>query len=145
MSHVVEAVLARRIWDSRGRPTIEVDVRLSNGVTGRGVAPAGASRGTREAVDLRDGGSRFGGMDVQTALRNVRERIAPAILDMPISERSSIDQQLIGLDQSETRAQIGGNALIATSFALLDAAARDQSMPVWRYLSDGSAVRLPLP
>lgn len=145
MSHVVEAVLARRIWDSRGRPTIEVDVRLSNGVTGRGVAPAGASRGTREAVDLRDGGSRFGGMDVQTALRNVRERIAPVILDMPISERSSIDQRLIALDQSDIRAQIGGNALIATSFALLDAAARDQSMPVWRYLSDGSAVRLPLP
>lgn len=145
MAHLVQAVHARRIWDSRGRPTVEVEVGLSNGVVGRGVAPAGASRGSREAVDLRDGGESLGGMDVQKALHNIRAHIAPAIRGMPIADRLSIDQRLMALDPSATRHEIGGNALIATSFAVLDAAARDASLPIWKYLSAGAEVRLPLP
>jgi len=145
MAHLVQAVHARRIWDSRGRPTVEVEVGLSNGVVGRGVAPAGASRGSREAVDLRDGGESLGGMDVQKALHNIRAHIAPAIRGMPIADRLSIDQRLMALDPSATRHEIGGNAEIATSFAVLDAAARDASLPIWKYLSAGAEVRLPLP
>lgn len=145
MAHLVQTVHARRIWDSRGRPTVEVEVGLSNGVMGRGVAPAGASRGSREAVDLRDGGDCLGGMDVQKALHNIRAHIAPAIRGMPIADRLSIDQRLMALDPSATRHEIGGNTLIATSFAVLDAAARDASLPIWKYLSAGAEIRLPLP
>ena len=145
MSSVIQSVRARRIWDSRGRPTVEVEVGLSSGMTGRGVAPAGASRGSREAVDLRDGGARLGGFDVQRALGHVHDRIRPAILGMPVTDLLRIDQRLMALDASDTRAHIGGNALIATSFALLDATARDMHMPVWQYLAQGKPVRLPLP
>jgi len=145
MSSVIQSVRARRVWDSRGRPTVEVEVGLSSGMTGRGVAPAGASRGSREAVDLRDGGPRLGGFDVQKALGHVRDRIRPAILGMPVTDLLRIDQRLMALDASDTRAHIGGNALIATSFALLDATARDMHMPVWQYLAQGKPVRLPLP
>jgi len=145
MSSVIQSVLARRIWDSRGRPTVEVEVRLSSGVMGRGIAPAGASRGSREAVDLRDGGPLLGGFDVQKALGHVRDRIRPAILGMPVNDLLAIDQRVMALDTSATRAEIGGNALIATSFAVLDAAARDVRLPVWQYLAQGRSVRLPLP
>jgi len=145
MSSVIQSVLARRIWDSRGRPTVEVEVRLSSGVMGRGIAPAGASRGSREAVDLRDGGPLLGGFDVQKALGHVRDRIRPAILGMPVNDLLAIDQRVMALDASATRAEIGGNALIATSFAVLDAAARDVRLPVWQYLAQGRSVRLPLP
>lgn len=145
MSSVIQSVLARRIWDSRGRPTVEVEVWLSSGVMGRGIAPAGASRGSREAVDLRDGGPLLGGFDVQKALGHVRDRIRPAILGMPVNDLLAIDQRVMALDASPTRAEIGGNALIATSFAVLDAAARDVRLPVWQYLAQGRSVRLPLP
>jgi enolase len=145
MPSVIQSVRARRVWDSRGRPTVEVEVDLSSGITGRGVAPAGASRGRREAVDLRDGGPKLGGFDIQRALGHVRDRIGPAILGMPVNDLLLIDQQLMALDASDTRAHIGGNALIATSFALLDATARDMHMPVWQYLAQGKPVRLPLP
>jgi enolase len=124
---------------------VEVEVSLSSGVVGRGIAPAGASRGSREAVDLRDGGSRLGGFDVQQALGHVRDRIAPVVLGMPVDDLLSIDQRLMALDESATRADIGGNALIATSFAVLNAAARDAGTPVWQYLAQGKPVRLPLP
>lgn len=145
MSAVIKTVRARRIWDSRGRPTIEVNVGLSSGAVGRGIAPAGASRGSREAVDLRDGGAFLDGFDVQVALSHVRSRVAPLLVGMPIQSRAEIDQCLISLDTSPTRMTIGGNTLIATSFAVLDAAAREQNLPVWRYLSQGESVRLPLP
>ncbi|MFZ9315352.1 MAG: phosphopyruvate hydratase [Burkholderiaceae bacterium] len=145
MSSVIQSVLARRIWDSRGRPTVEVEVVLSNGVMGRGIAPAGASRGSREAVDLRDGGARLGGFDVQRALSHVRDRIRPVLLGMAAHDLRRVDEQLMALDTSLTRGQIGGNALIATSFAVLDAAARDARLPVWQYLAEGQPVRLPLP
>lgn len=145
MPSVIQSVRARRVWDSRGRPTVEVEVDLSSGITGRGVAPAGASRGRREAVDLRDGGPKLGGFDIQRALGHVRDRIGPAILGMPVNDLLLIDQRLMALDASDTRAHIGGNALIATSFALLDATARDMHMPVWQYLAQGKPVRLPLP
>lgn len=145
MSSVIQSVQARRIWDSRGRPTVEVEVGLSSGVMGRGIAPAGASRGSREAVDLRDGGPLLGGFDVQKALGHVRDRIRPAILGLPVNDLFAIDQRLMALDATPTRAEIGGNALIATSFAVLEAAAREVHLPVWQYLAQGRSVRLPLP
>jgi enolase len=99
MSSVIQSVQARRIWDSRGRPTVEVEVGLSSGVMGRGIAPAGASRGSREAVDLRDGGPLLGGFDVQKALGHVRDRIRPAILGLPVNDLFAIDQRLMALDR----------------------------------------------
>ena len=145
MPSLIQSVQARRIWDSRGRPTVEVEVGLSSGVMGRGIAPAGASRGSREAVDLRDGGPLLGGFDVQRAIGHVRDRIRPTILGLPVEDLLSIDQRLMALDASATRDEIGGNALIATSFAVLHAAARDVRLPVWQYLAQGRSVRLPLP
>jgi enolase len=141
----IEQVRARRIWDSRGRPTLEVDVRLAGGATGRGVAPAGASRGTREAVDLRDGGDPLGGLDVQRALASVTREIAPALVGLDASDQGAIDLLLARLDGTHTFARLGGNATVATSLAVLQAAAAHAGEPLWRYLARDRDVRLPLP
>jgi enolase len=119
----IKNVHARRIWDSRGRPTVEVEVLTEGGFIGRGIAPAGASRGTKEAVDLRDGGTAFGGLDVQTALRGVANEIAPALIGREVIDQTGIDALLIELDGTPTKARLGGNALIASSLAVLNAAA----------------------
>ncbi len=104
---VIQALVARRIWDSRGRPTIEAEITLSDGATGRGIAPAGASRGSREAIDKRDGGKRFGGFDVQHALKGIAAEIAPALMGLDPFDQASIDSRLVALDgtpeQSEAR------------------------------------------
>jgi enolase len=141
----IEDVRARRIWDSRGRPTVEVDVRLASGAAGRGVAPAGASRGTREAVELRDGGAVLGGLDVQRALASVAREIAPALVGRDVADQAGIDARLAELDGTGTFARLGGNATVATSLAVLNAAAADAGVPLWRYLARDRDVRLPLP
>ncbi|NLR97364.1 phosphopyruvate hydratase [Rhizobium sp. P38BS-XIX] len=141
----IEDVRARRIWDSRGRPTIEVDVVIQGGLQGRGVAPAGASRGEAEAIDLRDGGSRFAGYDVQNALAAVRGEIAEAIIGLDAIDQRSIDETLIAVDGTANKSRLGGNAIVATSMAVLRAAAAAAGEPLWRYLADGKPVRLPLP
>ena len=110
MNTNIETVIARRIWDSRGRPTVEVDVTLAGGARGRGIAPAGASRGSREAVDLRDGGTRLGGFDVQNALANVNGAIAQRIRGMDAMDQEAVDEALIALDGTPTKAKLGGNA-----------------------------------
>ncbi len=140
-------VIARRIWDSRGRPTVEVEIALKGGARGRGVAPAGASRGSREVVDLRDGGPRFGGMDVQAALRNVRETIAPAILGAGALDQTAIDRAMRDLDPSANKAQLGGNATVAVSLAVLNAGAAASGQPLWRRVSElcGTTPSMPLP
>jgi enolase len=142
---LIETVVARRIWDSRGRPTVEVDVVLSGGARGRGMAPAGASRGSREAVDLRDGGTRLGGFDVQAALANVNGAIAQRIRGMDAADQAAVDDALIALDGTPVKSNLGGNAIIATSLAALHAAAAAAGLPLWRYLSGGKPVRMPLP
>ena len=119
----INRVHARRIWDSRGRPTVEAEVRLAGGAIGRGIAPAGASRGSREAIDLRDGGSRSGGYDVNEAVANVRGPIARAIFGMDALDQADIDQKLIELDGTPNMARLGGNATVAVSLAVAHAAA----------------------
>ena len=141
----IKNVLARRIWDSRGRPTVEVDVTLANGARGRGVAPAGASRGSREAVDLRDGGIALGGFGVERAIGNVNGPIAQRIVGMDAMDQQALDDALIALDGTPTKSKLGGNATIATSLAVLHAAAATEGLPLWRHLAGNGTVRMPLP
>ncbi len=135
----------RRVWDSRGRPTVEAEVRLAGGAVGRAIAPAGASTGSGEAVDLRDGGDRFGGHDVRTAVANVGDRIAPALAGRDATDQAAVDDALRTLDGTADRSSLGGNAMIAVSMAVLHAAAAAAGQPLWRYLCGGDPVRLPLP
>ena len=136
---------AYRIWDSRGRPTVEVEITLENGCKARGIAPAGASRGEKEAIELRDGGSRLGGLDVQNAVDAVNTKIAPVLKGMDIRDQKQIDQAMINLDGTPNRSRLGGNAIVATSLAAVNTAALTAGLPLWRYLSQGRPVSLPLP
>ena len=135
----------RRLWDSRGRPTVEVDVFLSGGARGRGIAPAGASRGRHEAIESRDGGARLGGFDVSTAVANVNGPIASALAGLDGADQAGVDGRLIALDGTPQKSRLGGNALIATSMAVLQAAAAARGLPLWRHLAGESPVTLPLP
>jgi enolase len=141
----IQTVAARRVWDSRGRPTIEAEVRLDGGATGRAIAPAGASRGSGEAVDLRDGGDALGGMDVQGALSAVNDPIAKVLRGMRATEQSVVDDALIALDGTPDKSRLGGNATVAVSMAVAHAAAAAAGEPLWRTLAQGRPVRLPLP
>ncbi len=138
---------ARRVWDSRGRPTVEVDVTLDGGALGRAIAPAGASRGRFEAVDLRDGGKPFGGLDVNRALQAVEIEIKEALVGQDVREQARLDKFMIELDGTETKKRLGGNATVAVSMAIAHAAAAHAGVPLWRYLWDGddADLRLPLP
>lgn len=141
----IAAVRGRRVWDSRGRPTVEADVVLKSGLTGRAIAPAGASTGTGEAVDKRDGGAAFGGLDVTAAVAAVNGEIAAALAGSDARDQAGIDAALIVLDGTENLARLGGNAVVATSMAVLHAAAVASGQPLWRHLSQGRKVRIPLP
>ena len=145
MKSQIKLIRGRRIWDSRGRPTVEVDVQLESGVCGRGVAPAGASRGENEAVDLRDGGAEFGGLDVRQALSRIHGEIAQTLIGRDAMDQRGVDEALVALDGTPNRSRLGGNAMVATSMAVLRAAAAAQDLPLWRYLAAGKPVRLPLP
>lgn len=145
-STTISDLLARRVWDSRGRPTVEVDITTCNGATGRSIAPAGASTGANEAIDLRDGGAPFAGLDVQTALAGLRDYVAPALRGMDVTDQAGLDARLIELDGTPNMARLGGNASIATSMAALHAAAAAHALPLWRYLANGrEPAHLPLP
>ena len=135
----------RRVWDSRGRPTIEAEVRLAGGAMGRAIAPAGASRGKFEAIDLRDGGDDFAGYGVEDALQNVNTTIARLIEGMDSRDQEAIDLAIIDLDDTDTKSKLGGNATIAVSMAVLHAAANGEKLPLWEYLANGADVRLPMP
>jgi enolase len=145
MNSSITRVHARRIWDSRGRPTVEVDVLLADGSVGRGIAPAGASTGSHEAVELRDGGEAFGGYGVRRAIDGIGREIAPALAGRDARAQEEIDQLLVALDGTPNKSRLGGNALIATSMAVLDAAARSARLPLWKYLAGDAQVSLPLP
>ena len=144
-SSTIERVLARRVWDSRGRPTVEAEVHLAGGAIGRAIAPAGASTGSGEAVDLRDGGARLGGHDVTAAVRNVNEEIAPLLRGRDATDQAALDRALVDLDGTASRGRLGGNALIAVSMAALHAAAGAAGRPLWRYLLGNGPALLPLP
>ena len=137
--------MARRIWDSRGRPTVEVEVVNEDGTSGIGIAPAGASRGTREPAELRDGGHRFNGLDVQHAIAGIEREIAPALVGRDPREQAGIDAMLTALDGTPNKSRLGGNTLIATSLAVLHAAAAIERAALWQYLAGGERVSLPLP
>ncbi|MEO8346128.1 MAG: phosphopyruvate hydratase [Betaproteobacteria bacterium] len=141
----ITRVHARRVWDSRGRPTVEAEVTLQGGATGRAIAPAGASRGTREAIDLRDGGKNFGGFGVEQAVVNVTGEIAKALKGLDACNQFAVDTTLIHLDGTSNKARLGGNATVAVSLAAAQAAAASRSLPLWRYIAGDNAVSLPLP
>ena len=141
----ITAVKGRRVWDSRGRPTVEAEVHLACGAMGRAIAPAGASRGSREAIDLRDDGAALGGMGVARAVANVNGEIARTLVGSDGASQFAVDQALIALDGTPNKSRLGGNATIAVSMATLHAAAAATQEPLYRYLSSGRANRLPLP
>ncbi len=141
----IAAIHAQRVWDSRGRPTVEVEVRLAGGALGRAVAAAGASRGSHEAVELRDGGARLGGMDVMQAVTNVEGEIARALRGHDACDQEGVDRTLIELDGTPDKARLGGNATIGVSLAVAHAAARVIGVPLYRYLSGPGPVSMPLP
>ncbi len=146
MSSEIIEVRGRRVWDSRGRPTIEAEVHLSGGAMGRAIAPAGASTGSAEAVDKRDGGKPFGGLDVLQGVRAVNGEISACLAGMNAGDQAGVDAALIELDGTANKQRLGGNAMIATSMAVAHAAAAAASLPLWRYLGgDHQAYRLPLP
>jgi enolase len=141
----ITGVHARRVWDSRGRPTVEAEVTLAGGATGRAIAPAGASRGAREAVDLRDGGTAFGGFGVDRAVANVNGAIARALAGLDACNQFAVDTTLIHLDGTPGKSSLGGNATVAASLAVAQAAAAAHRVPLWKYLAGDNAVTLPLP
>ncbi|MCZ8096426.1 MAG: phosphopyruvate hydratase [Burkholderiales bacterium] len=144
-SSAIVSVQARRVWDSRGRPTVEVDVALESGARGRAIAPAGASTGSGEAIDLRDGGARFGGLDVTHAVAHVVREIAPALKGRDATDQAAIDAALVALDGTANKARLGGNAVVATSMAVLHAGAAHAGLPLWRHLAGDRPVRIPVP
>jgi enolase len=145
MDTSISTVRGRRVWDSRGRPTVEAEVHLRCGAVGRAIAPAGASMGSGEAVDLRDGGARFGGMDVQKACTSINGEIAKVLAGRDACDQIGADACMVELDGTANRGRLGGNAIVATSMAVLHAAAAALGKPLWRYLAGDHAVRLPLP
>ena len=143
----IQSVKGRRVWDSRGNPTVEVDVRLESGAMGRAIAPAGASRGTREAVDLRDGGRALRGMGVDRAVASVNGPIAGALAGRDVFDQAGADAAILALDTSRLKETLGGNATVAASLAVLHAAAAEAGKPLWRHVADfyDCTPSLPLP
>ncbi len=142
----ITAVRAREILDSRGNPTVEVDVILSSGVVGRAAVPSGASTGTKEAVELRDGDkSRFMGRGVQKAVRNVNRTIAPKLKGADPSGQKEIDDLLLDIDGTHNKSRMGANAVLGVSLAVAHAAALDEGVPLYRHLGGPKARTLPVP
>ncbi len=142
----IKAVKAREILDSRGNPTVEVDVLLNTGKIGRASVPSGASTGLRECVELRDGDKgRFFGKGVQKAVSNVNRIIAPKVLGMDPEDQSAVDRLMIKLDGTENKSKLGANAILGTSLAVAHAASLDAGLPLYRYLGGAKAHVLPVP
>src|SRR5215467_14102210 len=145
MSAIVD-VIAREILDSRGNPTIEADVVLESGVSGRAAVPSGASTGSKEAIELRDGdAARYGGKGVQKAIENVNTELCEAVLGLDASEQAFIDRTMIELDGTENKSRLGANAILAVSCAVAKAAAEESTLPLYRYLGGAGEMALPVP
>ena len=141
----IEAVRARQIMDSRGNPTVEVDLLLASGASGRAAVPSGASTGEFEAVELRDGGEAFGGKGVTRAVENVNGEIAAAVHDADASDQAGLDRTLVDLDGTPNKARLGANAILGVSLSAARAAAAEAGLPLWRYLGGEAAHVLPVP
>jgi enolase len=141
----IEHIVGREVLDSRGNPTVEVEVFLASGATGRALVPSGASTGQFEAVELRDGTDRFGGKGVGNAVANVNGEIREALAGFEVSDQREIDTQLIDLDGTDNKARLGANAILGVSLAVARAAADDLAMPLYRYVGGANAHVLPVP
>ncbi|MFN3968581.1 phosphopyruvate hydratase [Flavobacterium sp.] len=142
---IIIKVHARQILDSRGNPTIEVDVVTENGVLGRAAVPSGASTGEHEAVELRDGGKAYMGKGVLKAVKNVNDTIAPELMGVSVFEQNHIDQLMIELDATPNKSNLGANAILGVSLAVAKAAANELGLPLYRYVGGVSANTLPVP
>tara|TARA_B100000795_G_C22791346_1_gene437087 strand:- start:55 stop:1344 length:1290 start_codon:yes stop_codon:yes gene_type:complete len=142
---IIISVHARQIFDSRGNPTVEVDVTTENGILGRAAVPSGASTGEHEAVELRDGGNDYMGKGVLNAVKNVNQLIAAELLGVSVFEQNMIDQLMIDLDGTPNKSKLGANAILGVSLAVSKAAANELGMPLYRYIGGVSANTLPVP
>ena len=142
---VINSVTAREILDSRGNPTVEVEVRLEDKNIGRAAVPSGASTGAFEAAELRDGGSRYLGKGVETAVKNVALKIAPAVIGMKANDQRSLDEKMIALDGTKNKSSLGANAILGVSLATARAAAISSNQSLFKYLGGESAKTLPVP
>ena len=146
MSFVIDEVFAREIMDSRGNPTVEVDVYLEDGTMGRAAVPSGASTGAHEAVELRDGdAARYSGKGVLQAVENVNDKIGPEIIEMDVTDQRGIDLRMIELDGTENKADLGANAILGVSLAVAKAAAIALDIPLYQYIGGANAHQLPVP
>lgn len=141
----IEAVIGREILDSRGNPTVEVEVCLTGGATGRAAVPSGASTGKFEAVELRDGGKRYNGLGVKSAVEHVNAVLSEAVLFESALEQRHIDRLLLEADGTENKGKLGANAILGVSMAVARAAANGLRMPLYRYLGGIHASALPIP
>ena len=141
----IASIVAREVIDSRGNPTVEADVTLSNGVMGRAAVPSGASTGVREAIELRDGDSRYMGKGVQTAVANVNGEISDLVIGLDANDQAALDAKLIELDGTDNKARLGANALLAASMATAHAAANDAGIGLYQYLGKGTEYKMPVP
>ena len=141
----IEEILAREILDSRGNPTLEVDCLLAGGSVGRAAVPSGASTGSREALELRDGGKRYAGKGVRGAVSIVEDEIAPEVRGMDARDQVLIDRVMSDLDGTENKARLGANAVLGVSLAVAKAAAEECGLPLYAYLGGPSATVLPVP
>ena len=141
----IKKVHGREVLDSRGNPTVEVEVTLDSGAFGRAIVPSGASTGEHEAVELRDGGKRYLGKGVQNAVKNVNTEIASTIIGLDAADQKSLDHKLIALDGTENKSRLGANAMLGVSLAVARATADDRQMPLYRSIGGDKAVTLPVP
>ena len=143
----IKSLVGRRVWDSRGHPTIEAEVHLADGSVGRAIAPAGASRGAREAIDLRDGGPKLSGKGVASALSGLQDKIAPALIGADPLDQRTADALIIAADPSLQKETLGGNATVAVSLAVLHAAAASKGVPLYEHVAElcGTTPSVPLP
>src|ERR1700729_298353 len=141
----IAAVHGRQVVDSRGNPTVEVEVTLESGAVGRAVVPSGASTGVHEAVELRDGGTEWGGKGVTKAVANVNGEIADAVRGQDAASQAALDRLLITLDGTPNKARLGANAILGVSLAAAPAGAPEGGLPLWRYRGGESAHVLPVP
>jgi len=145
MSAIVD-IIGREILDSRGNPTVECDVLLESGVMGRASVPSGASTGTREAIELRDGdANRYGGKGVLKAVESINTEISEAVMSLEANEQAFLDGALIELDGTENKSRLGANAMLAVSLAVAKAAAEETGLPLYRYLGGSGAMQMPVP
>ena len=140
----IKDIKAREILDSRGNPTVEVDVILENGILGRAAVPSGASTGEREALEMRDGGSRYCGKGVLNAVNNVNTVIRDAVIGMDAADQRALDYKMIELDGTETKSKLGANAILGVSMAALKASALNEGKPLYQYVGDGIVLPVPM-